>query len=429
MISGLLSSLRFLAEDIFRLYVAEDVDNHWRFVALHLVCTFLISIAYIPAMIYLQYDIGTGMCVAFVFCHIGLLLGVKQKISLTALTNYYCLMALSGFTLVAATSGGISSPQIAWFLAIKVGAFWFGGRRMGYFWSGMVFMVIFLLTAMNLNGYWVGYHFPEENKFLFSSNIHIGVLFYYVVVIQVYENEKQRSFEELKDSAEKQTKFFRIVAHDLKNPLAVILGNLEMLLRRKAEYSSAIQKRLGKIGTHSQSMLSTIDHLLSLDKLSESIKKATSKVVNASKIVDEAVYKNISHAEIKNIQINAEIPEEALVFGDERIIEQIIDNLLSNAVKFSPENTSIHLDMNFDTPKKVVVKIQDQGLGMSEDDIRRFFKGGGVSNKPIGNETSTGVGREAILENIAALGGKLELESDGPGKGSCFTVTLARSDS
>ena len=105
-------------------------------------------------------------------------------------------------------------------------------------------------------------------------------------------------------------------------------------------------------------------------------------------------------------------------------MREAIDNLVSNAIKYSPIGGKIvvlvtHEDNN------TVIRIADEGAGLSPEDLGRLFgRFQRLSAKPTGGESSTGLGLSIVKRIIDMHGGHVTAQSDGPGQGSTFTVTL-----
>ena len=101
-----------------------------------------------------------------------------------------------------------------------------------------------------------------------------------------------------------------------------------------------------------------------------------------------------------------------------------IDNLVSNAIKYSPIGGAIDLLVGRDGDS-IVVQIKDRGAGLSPEDISRLFgRFQRLSAKPTGGESSTGLGLSIVKRIVDLHGGRITVESAGPGHGATFTMTL-----
>ena len=116
-------------------------------------------------------------------------------------------------------------------------------------------------------------------------------------------------------------------------------------------------------------------------------------------------------------------PNHAAMCDADRIREAI-DNLVSNAVKYSPIGGAIDLLVTRQDDG-IVVEVRDQGAGLSPEDISRLFgRFQRLSAKPTAGETSTGLGLSIVKRIVDLHGGRIAVESAGPGKGATFKMTL-----
>ena len=97
--------------------------------------------------------------------------------------------------------------------------------------------------------------------------------------------------------------------------------------------------------------------------------------------------------------------------------------MLNNAIKYGPKDTEVILE-SFFTDTKVTIEVSDNGVGLSEEDLKNIFnKGATLSAKPTGNESSSGLGLWIVKKLVEAHHGKVWVKSK-VGKGSTFVVEL-----
>ena len=105
-------------------------------------------------------------------------------------------------------------------------------------------------------------------------------------------------------------------------------------------------------------------------------------------------------------------------------VKQAVDNLVSNAIKFSPQGESIRVSLEREDDK-ARVEVADHGPGLTEADKERLFRRfTRLSARPTGGEPSTGLGLANARQLVELHGGTIGAESDGPGQGSRFWITL-----
>ncbi|MFL6817363.1 MAG: DUF3369 domain-containing protein [Bradyrhizobium sp.] len=216
------------------------------------------------------------------------------------------------------------------------------------------------------------------------------------------------------------------VAHDLKNPLGVILGRTEMLTELIAAGSSkeSVTAQVEHIRDATKRLTSMVDHLISdamADAFDISIRR---EPVDIAGLVSEVADANQPLALNKQQTIMVSAPPNFLTMCDADRIREAIDNLISNAIKYSPIGGKItvlvsHGDNN------TVIRVTDQGAGLSPEDLGRLFgRFQRLSAKPTAGESSTGLGLSIVKRIIDMHGGQVTADSGGPGQGSTFTVML-----
>jgi signal transduction histidine kinase len=216
------------------------------------------------------------------------------------------------------------------------------------------------------------------------------------------------------------------VAHDLKNPLGVILGRTEMLTELIATGASkdGVTTQVEHIRDAARRLTSMVDHLISdamADAFDITIRR---EAVDLAALVSEVAEANQPLALNKQQVISVSAPPNLMTMCDTDRIREAIDNLVSNAIKYSPigGNISVVVTNDEDT---TVIHVSDEGAGLSPEDLGRLFgRFQRLSAKPTAGESSTGLGLSIVKRIIDMHGGEVTARSDGPGLGSSFTITL-----
>src|SRR3954464_3252963 len=216
------------------------------------------------------------------------------------------------------------------------------------------------------------------------------------------------------------------VAHDLKNPLGVILGRTEMLteLIGAGSPKENVTAQVEHIRDATKRLTSMVDHLISgemADPFEISIRR---EPVDIAALVTEVADSNLPSAVNKQQTIAVSAPPNIVTMCDTDRIREAIDNLFSNAIKYSPIGGKITVAVTHEGDD-TVIRITDQGAGLSPEDLGRLFgRFQRLSAKPTAGESSTGLGLSIVKRIIDMHGGHVTAESAGPGQGSTFTVTL-----
>jgi len=216
------------------------------------------------------------------------------------------------------------------------------------------------------------------------------------------------------------------VAHDLKNPLGVILGRTEMLTELISTGASkdGITSQIDHIRDATKRLTSMVDHLISdamADAFDITIRR---EPVDIAALVNEVTDANQPLAVNKQQTINVSAPSNIVTMCDTDRIREAIDNLLSNAIKYSPIGGRISVIVTHEDDN-TVIRVADEGAGLSPEDLGRLFgRFQRLSAKPTAGESSTGLGLSIVKRIIDMHGGEVTANSDGPGKGSTFTIVL-----
>jgi signal transduction histidine kinase/DNA-binding NarL/FixJ family response regulator len=217
------------------------------------------------------------------------------------------------------------------------------------------------------------------------------------------------------------------VAHDLKNPLGVIMGRSEMLTDMTAT-NQAAPEAVGTQAKHiresAQRLLDMVDSLLAdamADALDISIRR---EPVDMSVLVGEIVDASRPLVDKKKQAIDVTVAGKLVVSGDYDRLREAIDNLVSNAVKYNPTGGRIEVSAAR-AGNDVVIRVSDHGPGMSPDDMSRVFgRFQRLSAKPTAGESSTGLGLSIAKRIVELHGGRIVADSPGPGRGTAFTISL-----
>jgi signal transduction histidine kinase len=216
------------------------------------------------------------------------------------------------------------------------------------------------------------------------------------------------------------------VAHDLKNPLGVILGRTEMLTELITAGSSkeSVTAQVEHIRDATKRLTSMVDHLISdamADAFDITIRR---EPIDIAGLVTEVADANQPMAQNKQQTITVSAPPNFVTMCDADRIREAIDNLISNAIKYSPLGGKITVVVS-QKDNNTVIRVVDEGAGLSPEDLARLFgRFQRLSAKPTAGESSTGLGLSIVKRIIDMHGGQVTADSVGPGQGSTFTVML-----
>ncbi|HEV2835800.1 MAG TPA: ATP-binding protein [Pyrinomonadaceae bacterium] len=250
------------------------------------------------------------------------------------------------------------------------------------------------------------------------------------------EEEREQllaSEHELRQTAEEANRlkdeFLAIMSHELRNPLNVILGYAELLLRSDEIRGSATLRRMAdavKRNAVAQSKL--IRDLLDLSRLRSGKLELNRETVSPVMSIHNAIETVRLDAQGKDIRIEVEAPQEALfVEADPVRLEQVIWNLLNNSVKFAPREGRIAVKLRAE-PDEIVLSVEDNGQGIDSAFLPHIFEIFRQAD-PSTNRSQSGMGIGlAVVQQLVELhGGSVIAHSEGLGHGATFTIRLPRS--
>lgn len=224
---------------------------------------------------------------------------------------------------------------------------------------------------------------------------------------------------------ESKMRFLENISHELKTPIALISGQLELILM--SNYSLAtIQNSLREVHNRAAKMGALINELLDFLKYNKENFTLRIKQQDIVLFTQEIYDSFVSYAELKNIHFNFVFDQKSqYTWFDEVQLQKVFNNILSNAFKFTPENGTVEIKITT-SASSVIITFNDSGIGipkdMTERIFERFFQVNNSVNRELSN-TGTGIGLSLSLNIVKAHHGQITVESE-VGKGSSFIVEL-----
>ncbi|QCI65840.1 sensor histidine kinase [Phreatobacter stygius] len=231
----------------------------------------------------------------------------------------------------------------------------------------------------------------------------------------------------LKRTNDHKAEVLGTVAHDLKNPLGVILGRSEMmreLLELAPPNIERAKAQIEQVRSSVARMTTMVDGLINdamLDAEDIVLRLADIDTVTVIAAVIDA---NRPLAERKQQNLVYDGPRTLAGRADPDRIREAIDNLVSNAIKYSPPGGRIAVALSTGENGHRVA-VTDSGPGLSPEDHDRLFgRFQRLSAKPTAGESSTGLGLFIARRIVELHGGRITAASHGPGEGATFSLTL-----
>lgn len=203
----------------------------------------------------------------------------------------------------------------------------------------------------------------------------------------------------LSDNINLLDKFLKDTTHELNTPIATILANIEMLNLNIMDEKN--KKKINRIEIAATTISSIYDDLSFLILNHKMISK--NELLNISDILNLRVEYFKILASAKHITFKLDIEEDIYLTIDPLKISRLFDNLISNAIKYSKDSTSIKVTLN-----KNLFTIEDQGQGMSEDNIKNIFQRYKRFDNTVGG---FGIGYNIIYNIIKEYNISIKIES------------------
>ncbi|TWI57222.1 sensor histidine kinase [Halalkalibacter nanhaiisediminis] len=232
-----------------------------------------------------------------------------------------------------------------------------------------------------------------------------------------------KSFNILSSSLEKveenRREFLANVSHELRTPLSYMKGYAEAMEEGVIEQ----KKGLEIIQKEANRLERLVNDLLDLAQLEGDSYPLQCEPIAFAQLVTDVVETFELIARQKNIQINSQLDEDSIIYGDGDRLEQVIRNLLDNAIRYTPEHKAISLTLTSKDEFSELV-ISDEGIGIPEEDIsavtERFYR---VHKARTREKGGTGLGLAIVSQIMKKHGGTFELSSK-VGQGTSARITL-----
>lgn len=236
--------------------------------------------------------------------------------------------------------------------------------------------------------------------------------------------ERARAEEQLREADRRKDEFLATLAHELRNPLAPLNNALQFW--SYAENSGAQMENLRDIMKRQvEQMTRLIDDLLDVARIRRGKIQLRTAPVDLSALVSEAINSHKSLAESGGHRLTVSLPPERLsAEGDATRLLQIVGNVLHNAIKFTPPGGLIAVGVER-AGRNAIIRIRDSGCGIPKPMLSQIFEMFRQVDQSLDRaQGGLGIGLTLVKRLVALHGGTVSANSDGPGKGSEFVITL-----
>jgi signal transduction histidine kinase len=274
--------------------------------------------------------------------------------------------------------------------------------------------------------------FPrEEANDVFPREIEIGPGFYLLSLTRIGgEGEVTAGMmivlsdiTHLKQLEKLRTDTVSILTHEIKNPLAGILGYCELLMEQEQD-PAEISEDLKLIHLSARKIHQLVSDYLEVARLESGREQVTMIPIDLEALIKEEITLLLPAGRQKGIRLESDLRTPLPEFrGDLNLLDRAFTNLISNAIKYSPSGKTVRVVLSHQDDS-FVFQVRDSGFGIPPEDrekiFEKFYRG---RNSRITEIPGTGLGLTITKEIIGRHGGRISVES-APGGGSIFTVIL-----
>ncbi len=239
-------------------------------------------------------------------------------------------------------------------------------------------------------------------------------------------HDQKLAAEELKAANARKDEFLAMLAHELRNPLAPISTAAQML-----KLSGADPKRIAHasdvIGRQVRHMVELVDDLLDVSRVTRGLVELEREPVALKSVIQNAIEQARPLIEKKGHTLSTRLgAANVTVTGDRKRLVQVMANLINNAAKYTPDGGEITVCADaVPDAGQVKLSVKDNGIGIDAallPDVFELFTQ--AKRTPDRAQGGLGLGLALVRSMVNLHGGQVQAHSDGPGRGSCFSVVL-----
>ncbi|MGI8432776.1 MAG: sensor histidine kinase [Chthoniobacterales bacterium] len=343
-------------------------------------------------------------------------------------------MAL-GFTALCYVEGGMRGHAVAWLASVPLCAFLLVGKRAAGIWVIISFASAASVVACELAEIPLPIKYDLAWHPLINSAGYLGLIAFMFALGLIFEVGREQAFGKMTEALDTlaaandrlsvlnkdKSEFMGIAAHDLRNPLTIIISYAQILLEAGREESTpTLATAIYEAGTR---MRDLIVSLLDANALEEGRFSCKSEECPVAALIAQSVTQNEINTTRKGTEIVTFVSPNLRARADASSAVQVLDNLISNAVKYSPPKSRVLVEAAREEDH-LRISVKDEGPGISAEDQKRLFgRFTRLTARPTGGESSTGLGLSIVKRLVEAMQGTIACQSV-LGHGATFTVRL-----
>jgi len=224
------------------------------------------------------------------------------------------------------------------------------------------------------------------------------------------------------EAFENQRRFLADAGHEIKTPLTILRGDVEVALRKGRsleEYEAILQQTLEDL----RDVSGLAEGLITLARSDSGVLQPRSDTVPVARVFERVVTRYVKRAESAGLSLVTIAPRELAVRGDAPLLERALNNLVDNAIKYAGGRGRIELSASSTEDERVTLSVADEGVGIPREEqgklFERFYRGAAGRRSARGS----GLGLAIVAAIVEGHGGEIELEGQ-PGVGTTVRLVL-----
>lgn len=339
----------------------------------------------------------------------------------------YFMIFVFGIIAIWHLTGGILGHSTLYFLALIfiTPIFVHGKNRILVIAGIFALMLGLFLAEMNDPSVVKNIYLDKNTELIdtFITAVFLSIVAGIAMILVLYNYQKQK--EKVEMLGKNKDKFFSIISHDLRNPLASMTHLSQMLLDQHQELEPDYrQEFIRHIYNSSNETYNLLENLLEWAKSESKEFSINPKNTNLLACIDHSSKALLESIRQKKITLSINVHEHHAIYSDKNMLMTVLRNLLTNAIKFTEKGGIITISSSYEGTDKVQLMISDTGVGIEQKKLE-----GLLNDKPIesrngtNNELGSGLGLGLCKEFITKNNGELRFES-AVNQGSTIYVTL-----
>lgn len=233
--------------------------------------------------------------------------------------------------------------------------------------------------------------------------------------------ENARLYQEVQEGHRRKDEFLAMLAHELRNPLVPIQSGLDILSMSEPSDPETIRVMQDQV----EHVVRLVDDLLDVSRIIRNKIELRKEPVNLATLMHRSAEAARPHIDSRNQDLAISTPETPVwIHADPVRMIQVIENLLNNSSKYSDEGSRIELSAEVQSGQ-VAISVRDYGIGIEPELLPAVFELFTQSDRSLDRaQGGLGIGLTLVHQLVHRHGGVVTVHSDGPGKGSTFTVQL-----